>query len=330
MPPRKAISKGSVAAPTPNATPTSLSRLPHYLRFPLLIFANLVLSSALYSLASDYTAGDLGSVSRSFDAWWEVTALIGWRAAELAVGWLNNYDGIDLASLILLSHLPPLYLLTTFYHVRPGTIVLSLAIDVISTYVPFRLLRPMSAAHNPNSPKSAVSNRSVINDVPIMLYTTLLAAAVYSTTVYASFKSWIPVHLVTYFDGLRDMSGAHSPALPMLAATFIPMGFAAKEFIFIPATATHPDPGDDVSSSFNPETATFSETFRYNAWGFSSRTKVIITRTATLMLVSGLNTWMQTFVTVEGVESYGAIGWSALWVAAEALTGIMFWWVGDV
>ncbi|KAI9744682.1 MAG: hypothetical protein M4579_007687, partial [Chaenotheca gracillima] len=105
--------------------------------------------------------------------------------------------------------------------------------------------------------------------------------------------------------------------------------YAAKEFIFVPATAARTDLGDALASAFNPETATLLETLRHNFWGFPKRTKVIITRTATLIAVSGLNTWMQTFVTVEGVESAGAVGWTGMWVVAEALTGFALWWIGD-
>ena len=55
------------------------SRLPRPLRFPLLVLLSLSLSSLLYSLTAGYTAGELASVSRSLDQWWEVGALVGWR-----------------------------------------------------------------------------------------------------------------------------------------------------------------------------------------------------------------------------------------------------------
>ena len=77
---------------TEQLKPLTTSKLPNSLRFPLLVIISLTLSSALYSLASGFTAGDLSGVSRSLDDWWEVVGLIGWKTAQLAVGWLGEYD----------------------------------------------------------------------------------------------------------------------------------------------------------------------------------------------------------------------------------------------
>jgi len=232
--------------------------------------------------------------------------------------------------LTLLSHLPPLYLLTTFYSIRPSTVVTSLAIDLATTYIPFRLLRPLSATHNLHAPKRSVANRSIINDLPVRALTTLLAAGIYGVAMYSSFYTWLPVHLVLHFDGLRDISAAHTAALPFLIASFLPVGYAAREFLFTPATGARLDLGDIRARAFNPATATLGETIRYNLWGYSKRTRVLIKRTATLIAVSGFNTWLQTYVTVEGAEGYGAAGWSAIWATAAALTGLVYLWVGDV
>ncbi|KAI4134529.1 MAG: hypothetical protein LQ347_001452 [Umbilicaria vellea] len=329
--------------------------LPAALRFPLLVVFSLTLSSVFYSLSSAFTAGDLSSVSRSLNDWWEVAGLVGWKATELAVGWWGEYDGtffllpysvgvatrsrdilthsypgIDLASLTLLSHYPPLYLLTTFYDIRPTTMLTSLVIDILTTYIPFRLLRPVHPTHHTSPPKGAVANRSIINDFGVRLWTTALAAAIYGVVVYTSFYTWLPVHLVLYFDGLRDISAAHSAALPYLIASSFPIGYAAREFIFTPATGARPDLGDIRAKAFNPETASLRETLWYNVWGFSKRTRTIIQRTATLVAVAGTHTWLQVFVTVEGTEFYGAAGWAGIWSAAAALTGSAYWWVANV
>jgi len=68
------------------------SKIPAPLRFPLLVLISLTSSSLLYSLASEYTAGDLSSVSKSLNGWWEITGLLGWKATQLAVGWWGGYD----------------------------------------------------------------------------------------------------------------------------------------------------------------------------------------------------------------------------------------------
>lgn len=56
----------------------------------------------------------------------------------------------------------------------------------------------------------------------------------------------------------------------------------------------------------------------------------MISRTLTLMTVCGGNTFIQTFMTVEGVEATGAAAYSAVWVVAAAITGASFGVVGAV
>lgn len=77
-------------------TLSSTSKIPEFLLFPTLVVLSLTISSALYSVASVFTAGDLSSVSRSLDDWWEVVGLIGWRIVVLAYGWWGEYDSARL------------------------------------------------------------------------------------------------------------------------------------------------------------------------------------------------------------------------------------------
>ncbi len=77
-------------------TLSSTSKVPESLLFPTLVVLSLTISSALYSVASVFTAGDLSSVSRSLDDWWEVVGLIGWRIVVLAFGWWGEYDSTQL------------------------------------------------------------------------------------------------------------------------------------------------------------------------------------------------------------------------------------------
>ena len=207
---------------------------------------------------------------------------------------------------------------------------MSLGIDMLVTYLPFRFFRPLLPTHTTEPPKGAVSNRSVINDWEVSVYNSLLAAGIYGLVVYGSFATWLPVYLVTHFDGLRDISGAHDARLPFLIASFVPVGIAAKSFLFTPATGAKSDLGDIKAKSFNPETATLAETVEYNVWGYSKRTRTMITRTGTLAAVTFLNTWLQGAVTLEGAESAGPAGWAAIWASGAILTGTAFWWVGHV
>lgn len=78
-----------VASISPELQPAKLSSA---LRFPSLVFLSFGLSLTLYSFVSRVTAGDLSTVSRSLNDWWEIAGLIGWKTIELAVGWWGNYD----------------------------------------------------------------------------------------------------------------------------------------------------------------------------------------------------------------------------------------------
>lgn len=98
------MSNGTVAVSSRPAT-VSTSKLPAALRFPLLVTLSLSLSSLLYSFSSDYTAGDLATVSRSLNKWSEVAELIGWRTAELAIGWWGEYDSETHATPLLIRQL---------------------------------------------------------------------------------------------------------------------------------------------------------------------------------------------------------------------------------
>ncbi len=136
--------------------------------------------------------------------------------------------------------------------------------------------------------------------------------------------------LVTYFDNIPSIAAAYSASPITLLPIMLALGLAARSFIFTPATASSPSLGDAKAAAFNPATATFMETFEHNIWNYSPRTKILIIRTTTLMLVSGLNTFVQVFMTIEGVEAPGAAAYASVWVAAALITGISLGVVGAV
>jgi hypothetical protein len=158
-----------------------------------------------------------------------------------------------------------------------------------------------------------------VTDFSVQTYTTLLAAAIYSVTLYGAYASYLPVFLVTSFSNISSIQAAHSATPLSLFPYTFGLGLASKSFIFTAAAAAA---SSAKVSGFNPESASLSETFWYNVWGYSQRTKTVIKRTAALMLVSGVNTFVQTFLTIEGVEATGAVAYSGVWVLASGLTGL--------
>jgi hypothetical protein len=225
-----------------------------------------------------------------------------------------------------------LYLLATFYNISPSTILSSLVIDALTTYIPFRLLRPLSLAHASSTSSSSVvvPNREIVTDFPIQTLTTILAAGIYSVTLSIAFASYLPVAFVTYFNNIPSIAAAHSSTPITLLPLTLVLGLAARSFIFTPATAFSPSLGDAKAAAFNPATATLAETFEHNFLNYSSRTKIVIKRTATLMFVSGINTFVQVYVTIEGVEAPGAVAYAAVWVAAALVAGLSLGFVGNV
>lgn len=220
----------------------------------------------------------------------------------------------------------------SFYDIRATTVLSSLAIDALTTYVPFRLLRPLSPAHASSTSSSALAvlNQPIITDLTIQTLTTILAATIYSVTLFGAFSSFLPVTLVTYFDGIPTISAAHSASVITLLPLSLVLGLAARSFIFTPAAAAAPSPTTAKASHFNPATASLWETVVWNVWGYDERTKVIIKRTAALCIASGVNTFVQCYFTVEGVEVIGATVYSAVWVLAAAVTGTALGVVGSV
>lgn len=208
----------------------------------------------------------------------------------------------------------------------------SLAIDALTTYIPFRLLRPLSAAHAASSSDVSVivPNQPIVTDLTVQTLTTLLAAAIYSVTLFGAYQFYLPVTLVVYFDGIPSIAIAHSSDLVRLFPLAIALGAAARSFIFTPATASAPNLADARRSAFNPATATFFETLEHNFWNYDKKTKIVISRTVALMLASGVNTFVQCFVTIEGVEATGAIAYAGVWMLAAAVTGASLGFVGAV
>lgn len=167
-----------------------------------------------------------------------------------------------------------------------------------------------------------------MTDFSIQASTTFLSASIYSVVLYTSYVTFLPRYLVTYFSDLPSIAAAHSATPITLLPLTLFLGLAARTFIFTPAIAAAEPQAQ--AAPFDPVTATLGETFWYNVWGHSARTKVVIKRTATAALVSGVHTFAQTFVTVRGVAATGAMAYSGVWLVAAGITGAVLGLVGAV
>jgi hypothetical protein len=80
MPDRKEkLTDKVVAVVYQGDAPLRASKLPAPLQFPLVVVLSLSSSALLYSFASEYIDGELATVSRSLNQWWEIGALLGWK-----------------------------------------------------------------------------------------------------------------------------------------------------------------------------------------------------------------------------------------------------------
>ncbi|OTA60451.1 hypothetical protein K449DRAFT_83128 [Hypoxylon sp. EC38] len=301
------------------------SKLPQLIQFPLVAVLSLSLTALGYTLTWHYTKGPLVPHARVLNTWSDWGLVVGWRIFELALGWFGNYDGYDITALNLLSHGPLLYLLYAFYEAPLSALLLTLIIEALATYLPFRLLRPLSTAHA--DPKHA-PNADIVTDRSITLLTTLLAGAIYSVTLFFAYATYLPSYLVVHFTSLPSIASAHEATYVGLLPVTLVLGFAARAFVFTPAEAT-PIPTKEDWNKFDPVNASLKETVRWNFWGWTPPTKVVIQRTVLLMLVTGMNTFLQTRFTIEGVETPGAAAWSGVWVLAAAVTGLGLGAVGS-
>jgi hypothetical protein len=243
----------------------------------------------------------------------------------------HSYTAWDTAALILLTHTPPLTLLTTFYTIRPTTTFAALCIDILSFYLPLRLLRPLSPTHTSSPPRGSISNKPVLTDLPTTLSTSFLATCIYALALYTSYTSFLPTFLIAHFTNIRSIAAAHlgAPGLPTLLLSLIPAGFCAREFLFVSSTSSSRT--STPERVFDPATATLPETIYYNLWGwYTPREKVLFARMAALVLMTTSNTLVQLLGTIEGIEMEGAAGWAGIWVTATMVVTFSYWRVGDV
>lgn len=214
--------------------------------------------------------------------------------------------------------------MSAFYGIQPQTAGACLAVDAISNFLPFILLRPLSGAH---AASPSLPNRELVVDKTIQAYTTLLAGAVYCVTLSTAYMAFLPRILVVYFNDIPTIEPAYSAtsflfvSLPTVGLCLL-FGLAARTFIFAPTATTGHVPSDDRIAEFDPASATLGETLWWNFLGYTAQTKVAAFRTAVLMFIAGVNTYLQCSLTVRGVEPYGAAVYASVWVLAAFLTGV--------
>lgn len=238
-------------------------------------------------------------------------------------------------------------LLHYFYNISSFTLLITQTISILSSALPFYLLRPLSAPHSsissPQTRSNRLRNRTIIFDPVTTLATSITTTIFLATTLATSCITFLPTFLIIHFHGLRDLTFAHATAssLPKLLFWLFPAGVASTQFLFRPAEGATPAHTSTVASGansialtrtpshFDPETASFTQHVYHNTWGwYSSRQKELIGRTITLGAVLLLETTVQTWGTIEGVEVVGALVYAGVWLGGIIVSGVFLDWVG--
>ncbi|KAF7551504.1 hypothetical protein G7046_g7708 [Stylonectria norvegica] len=313
-----------VAPPSVDDAPLRRSTVPVALQFPLAVVLSFAVAGVGYSGLSEVTKGELAGVSRSQDTWGEMGVLAGWRVVELALGWFGQLDSLDVAALDLLSHGPHLYLLSAFYSLRPTTALSALAVDILSAAAPFYLLRPLSAVHT----RSARLPNRELTSPSLQLYTAALATGIYTVVLVLSLRFLLPRILVLHFNGLPTLEPAYTASYAAVLPATVLFGAAASTFIFAPFATTGKAKEDDRVAAFDPIAASLGQTVWWNVWGFTAKTKVVISRTAVAILVSAVNTYLACIMAIPGIEATGAAAYASVWAFAALCTGVGLGFVG--
>lgn len=202
---------------------------------------------------------------------------------------------------------------------------------MISTVIPFIFLRcPTSVNEVSKAPSEEVDNDSILQDRVTTVYTTLLASSIFSVVLYASYATWLPVHLVVHFESIADITAAHAgPAgFPRLFLTLIPAGCAARQFLFVSSTGA--STGAAASPAESEGEYLIVGLYR-KTWGkLSVKTQVLASRTLVLATGVLLNTIVQVAGTIQSVSVEGAAAWGAVWATATLVVGTTFGWIEAV
>lgn len=302
-------------------------------RWILATITCIVLSAIVLILASGTELGNLTlNDLEKIDASWEVCGLVVWKMAEMELAWRMGFDARDMASFYAISHLPIFSLLSSFYAVRPTTMLLWYTSSVVCPSLPIIFMRSFTSVHNRSRAlPGIVPNRSILQDRLTSIYTTLVPSAVFSLVLYISYRTWLPAYLVVHFEGIPSITAVHAgPAtLPTLFATFLLPGWLVRDFLFVSSTGAPADTKPQPSAGRQGEY--LITTVYRRTWGvLSTKTKVLVKRTVLLAVAAAADSAIQIPVTVKGADYDGAAGWGAVWSFAILIIGLTYGWIEGV
>jgi len=157
--------------------------------------------------------------------------------------------------------------------------------------------------------------------------TGLLASSIYASVMYTSLKTFLTRMVVEYFPRIGLTGGAglvesvervYHPT-PLSWGMAVPIGFAVAELVLEKALK-EPEKIDEVVEA---------KGMLRRIWGwFSPRGKVVVKRTTWVAGAMGMDTVVRLAGLMKGGSLEGATAVGGTWVAATALIGMVFGWIG--
>lgn len=240
-----------------------------------------------------------------------------------------------------LIHYPTFMLLSMFYNIRPTAVLVTYLIAVFSPNITFSFFRGLSYIYNPDRvPFNKTSNRSILQDYPTAIYTTIVATSIFSVTLYVSFVTWLPAHLVVHFEDIPNISLTHTGprCVPIIFLWHLLPGWAAKQFLFVSSAGAQDGSGSSSVSSPDKhqpsggwKIKSYACAIYRRTWGaLTVKRRVLIQRALTLAAMMVLGTTVQLVGTVQGVDVQGASAWGAIWSFATLVTALVYGWIESV
>jgi hypothetical protein len=228
-----------------------------------------------------------------------------------------------------LTSTPTTVLLALFYTITPSILLLDTATTLLSTTIPFALLRPIAPSHHPHdkSTRHSARNRPILTDRITTLATSFWASLLFMLLLQLSFYTFLPTFLITHFAHIRTLEPAHSGPylMPILVLLTLPAGLACRYFLFAPSTSA---PVREVVE-LDTVRGGFGEHVRWNLWGwYTGRQKELLGRAALAAGLVGAETVVKCAGELHGVEVVGALGYAGVWMVGVGVVSGAFWWMG--
>ncbi|OAA78276.1 hypothetical protein LEL_05099 [Akanthomyces lecanii RCEF 1005] len=283
-----------------------------------------LLFAGRFALAT-VTGDEMGTLRTQPETAMELLLLAGWRAAEVALAWVANLDFIDVGLISFVAHAPSFWLLAMFYGIRPATAVAGTLIDVAAPAAAFALARPLGSLRFAGP---RLYNKDLVSG-PFQVLIAALSTNVYAAVVSLSLRFLLPRVFVLYFHGIPTVAPAYSASFLALLPTALFFGVAASKFIFAPYVTTGKSKEDEKIRQFDPVQASLRETVWWNFWGYTLRSRIVITRTAIVTVMTAVSTYLALAIAIDGVSCLGAATYALVWASATAGTGLALGLVGQ-